>query len=92
MLLGQTGEARLAPFFRLSCGGAKVDWIERRRELFRRADADAETLVSNFGAAAYGEARRQAHGPRTRHERPHGHWQRVRIMVAQRRRSRTSDA
>jgi hypothetical protein len=66
----------------------RVDWIERRREWFRLADLDAETLVRAFGKAAYGEARRRARETRSearvRQDRPDGYWQRVRIMVCRR--------
>jgi hypothetical protein len=65
-----------------------MDWIERRSELFRLADLDAEELVRTFGKAAYGEARRRTREARNqtsaRQDRPDGHWERVRIMISAR--------
>jgi hypothetical protein len=65
-----------------------VDWIERRRELFRLADVEAEFLIRCFGKAAYREARRRAQEARNdafRLDRPEGHWDRVRIVMCSRR-------
>jgi hypothetical protein len=73
-----------------------MKWIERRRELFRLADVEADTLIGRFGKAAYGEARRRAREARRAlpcQDRPEGHWERVRIVISGRRkRSRVSAA
>jgi hypothetical protein len=72
----------------LSPPAQNADWIKRRHELFRLADRDAAALIRTLGRAAYGEARRRARESRRQpiadRSHPDGHWERVRIMVAQR--------
>ena len=64
-------------------------WLHRRREAARLANADAEALIRDHGAAAYWEARRRARDvilpDGTTHQgRTPAHWRRVALVVAKR--------
>ena len=64
-------------------------WLHRRREAARLANADAEALIRDHGAAAYWEARRRARdvilpNGTTHQGRTQAHWRRVALVVAKR--------
>ena len=58
-------------------------WLKRRRKAAERAAADAEALIGEFGAAAYGEARRR--GLDALQRQPFDpHWSKVRREIGRR--------
>ena len=66
-----------------------LSWLRRRRQAERLAQADAEALVRDHGAEAYGEARRRERDVilpdgTTHAGRTSAHWRRVALIVAKR--------
>ncbi len=47
-----------------------LQWLRRRRQAERLAQADAEALIRDHGAEAYGEARQREHDVILRHWAP----------------------
>jgi hypothetical protein len=66
-----------------------LQWLRRRRQAERLAQADAEALIHDHGAEAYSEARQRerdvvlADGT-THAGRTPAHWRRVALIVAKR--------
>jgi|TARA_A100001391_G_scaffold65878_5_gene41519 hypothetical protein len=60
-----------------------TNWINRRRDIRRRWQGDARTMLLNHGKCAYYEAQRCAARARVRNDR-HGfwHWAKVAAEVA----------
>ncbi len=77
-------------------GSAMLSWlrnrserVERRRQVQRLAQADAEALIRDHGAEAYGEARERERDVilpdgTTHAGRTPAHWRRVALIVAKR--------
>jgi hypothetical protein len=64
-----------------------LQWLRRRQEARRLAQADAEALIRDHGAGAYSEARQRQRDvvlpDGTTHAGPtRSHWQRVALIVA----------
>ena len=64
-------------------------WLRRRQEARRLTQADAEALVRDHGAEAYGEARRRERNvilpdETTHARRTPAQWRRVALIVAKR--------
>jgi len=64
-------------------------WLRRRQQAQRLAQADAEALIRDHGAEAYGEARQRERDvilpDGTTHAGPTpAHWRRVALIVAKR--------
>jgi hypothetical protein len=65
-------------------------WLRRQRDARVRVEADAETLMQQFGDAAYQEARTRAIDA-LRHQSTDEHWTRVRQEIGRRTRRRHVD-
>jgi hypothetical protein len=69
-------------------------WLRRRQEARRLAQADAEALIRDYGAAAYREARERERDVvilpdgTTHADRTPAHWRRVALFVARKAGSR----
>jgi hypothetical protein len=64
-----------------------LTWVQRRQQAEKLAQSDAETLIRDFGAGAYWEAREREHDvilpDGTIHTgRTTAHWRRVALIVA----------
>ncbi len=64
-----------------------LQWLRRRQEARRLAQADAEALIRDDGAEAYGEARQRECDAIPSDETTHAgrtpaHWRRVALIVA----------
>ncbi len=70
-------------------GSEMLSWLRRRHHVERLAQADAEALIRDHGAEAYGEARQRERDVvlpdgTTHAGRTPAHWRRVALIVARR--------